>query len=104
MGILPIDLQAILVRMDSIRQYQQDGVTLAQALKGGELGELAQIESTRVNEVKPHPEGNAKIEDEQKKAKSHVREQKEQQEKEGEREKEDKFEEPFKGTIIDTKR
>ena len=103
MGILPIDLQAILVRMDSIRQYQHDGVTLAQTLKAGEIGEIAKIESTRVNEVKPHPEGNAKIEDEQKKAKSHVREKKEQKGKEGER-KEEEFEEPYKGTIIDTKR
>jgi hypothetical protein len=103
MGILPIDLQVILVRMDSIRQYQQDGVTLAQTLKGGEMGKIAQIESTRVNEVKPHPDGNAKIEDEQKKAKSHVREKKEEQKKEQEQ-KEGEFEEPFKGTIIDTKR
>jgi hypothetical protein len=103
MGILPIDLQAILVRMDSIRQYQHDGVAIAQALKAGEMGELSRLESTRVNEVKPHPEGNAKIEDEQKKEKSHIREKKEKQKREKES-KEEEFEEPYKGTIIDTKR
>ncbi|HUT66038.1 MAG TPA: hypothetical protein VMZ05_07805 [Spirochaetota bacterium] len=103
MGILPIDLQAILVRMDSVRQFQHDGVAIAQTLKAGEMGELARIESTRVNEVKPHPEGNAKIEDEQKKEKSHIREKKEGQKREKES-KEEEFEEPYKGTIIDTKR
>ena len=103
MGILPIDLQAILVRMDSVKQYQQDGVALAQTIKAGELGEIARIESTRVNEVKPHPDGNSKIEDEQKKERSGIREKKEGQKRDKERKKEP-FEEPFKGTIIDTKR
>lgn len=106
MGILPIDIQAILVRMDDIsklRQWQQDGITLAQAIKGGELKELTQLESSRVNLVKPHPDGNAKIEDESKKAKSHVRERRER-EKEERKEKGKDFEEPYKGTIIDIKR
>ncbi|MBN2324219.1 MAG: hypothetical protein JXQ30_10825 [Spirochaetes bacterium] len=103
MGILPIDLQAVLVRMDSVKQYQQDGVAIAQTLKAGELTELARIESTRVNEVKPHPDGNAKIEDEQKKARSGLRGKKQGNEREREK-KEEEFEEPFKGTIIDTKR
>ena len=103
MGILPIDLQAILVRMDSIRQYQHDGIALAQTLKAGEIGELEKIESTRVNEVKPHQEGNSKIEDEQKKTKSQIREKKERQKEEKEKN-EEEFEEPYKGTIIDTKR
>ena len=103
MGILPIDLQAILVRMDSVKQYQQDGVALAQTLKAGELGELARIESTRVNEVKPHPDGNAKIEDEQKKERPGTREKKKRRDAGGKNKKED-FEEPFKGTIIDTTR
>lgn len=103
MGILPIDLQAILVRMDSVKQYQQDGIALAQTIKAGELGELARIESTRVNEVKPHPDGNSKIEDEQQKERSGIREKQEGQKRDKERKKEP-FEEPFKGTIIDTKR
>jgi hypothetical protein len=105
MGILPIDLQAILVRMDSMRQLQSDGVAMAQAMKGSELGELARVQSTRVNEIEPHPEGSAKIEDEQKKTKSHVREKGGGKERDREQEKkEDAFEEPYKGTIIDTKR
>jgi hypothetical protein len=103
MGILPIDLQAILVRMDSVKQFQQDGVVLAQTLKAGDLTELARIESTRVNEVKPNPDGNAKIEDEQEKARSGGRGKKQGQKREKEKKKE-AFEEPFKGTIIDTKR
>jgi hypothetical protein len=89
--------------MDSVKQYQQDGVALAQTLKAGELGELARIESTRVNEVKPHPDGNAKIEDEQKKKRSGTRTKKERRDVDEKNRKED-FEEPFKGTIIDTTR
>ncbi len=103
MGILPIDLQAILVRMDSVKQYQQDGIVLAQTLKAGDLKELARIESTRVHEVKPHPDGNAKIEDKQQKARSGAEGKKKGREREKEKKKE-AFEEPFKGTIIDTKR
>jgi hypothetical protein len=105
MGILPIDIQAILVHLDSMRNLGQDGVALAQTMKGGELRELSQIQSSRVNEVKPHPEANQKIEDEQKKSKTHLREKREQEKKEKEKqEKREGFEEPYKGTIIDTKR
>ncbi len=107
MAILPVDIQALLVRMDSvskIQQMQQEGVVLAQAVKGGEMSELAQIESSRVNYVKPHPDGNSKIEDEQKKQKKGYVQQRM---KGGGRKKEEerkKFEEPYKGTHIDIKR
>ena len=105
MGILPIDIQAILVHLDSMRHMGQDGVAIAQTMKGSELRELSQIQSSRVNEVQPHPEANQKIEDEQKKSKSLLRERREQEKKEKEKEKDkESFEEPFKGTIIDTKR
>jgi hypothetical protein len=103
MGILPIDLQAILVHLDSMRQLGQDGVTLAQTMKGGELRELSQLQSSRVNEVKPQSEGNQKIEDEQKKSKTQLREKREQEKKKSD-DKREGFEEPYKGTIIDTKR
>jgi hypothetical protein len=69
-AILPIDIQALLVRMDSvskIQQAQQEGISIAQSVKGSELSELAQVQSSRVNDVKPHPDNNSKIEDEQKK-------------------------------------
>jgi hypothetical protein len=103
MGILPIDIQAILVHLDSMRHLGQDGVALSQTMKGGELRELSQIQSSRVNEIKPHPEANQKIEDEQKKSKTHLREKREQEKKEKKKKREG-FEEPYKGTIIDTKR
>lgn len=103
MGIFPIDLQAILVRMDSVKQYQQDGIALAQSLKAGDLEELSRIESTRVNEVQPHPDGNAKIEDGRQESHSGEQEEKKGQNREKEKKKR-AFEEPFKGTIIDTKR
>jgi len=107
MAILPVDIQALLVRMDSVskmQQMQQEGVVLAQAVKGGELSELSQIESSRVNDVKPHPDGNNKIEDEQKKQKKgYVQKRKKNGggKKEEERK---KFEEPYKGTHVDIKR
>ncbi|NIM44372.1 MAG: hypothetical protein GTO54_01870, partial [Nitrososphaeria archaeon] len=69
-AILPIDIQALLVRMDSVskmQQAQQEGISIAQSIKGSELSELAQVQSSRVNDVKPHPDNNSKIEDEQKK-------------------------------------
>ena len=107
MAILPVDIQALLVRMDSvskIQQMQQEGVVLAQALKGSELGELSQIESSRVNELRPHPDGDSKIEDEQKKQKkAYARHRNQPGEKKKEEEKK-KFEEPYKGTRIDIKR
>jgi hypothetical protein len=103
MGILPIDIQAILVNLDTMKQLGQDGVTLAQTMKGGELRDLSQIQSSRVNEVKPHPDENQKIEDEQKKSKARLREKREREKNKSDDERE-VFEEPYKGTIIDTKR
>lgn len=107
MAILPIDLQALLVRMgdvSKIQQLQQEGLATAQMLKGGELSELARIESSRVNEVKPHPDGNSKIEDEQKKEKKAQVPSSMSEEGKKKKKEQEKFEEPYKGTIIDTKR
>ena len=73
MAILPIDLQAILLRMDSVsktQHRQQEGVIAAQIQKGVEMAEIAQIESNRVNELKPHPDENTKIEDKEKEKKT----------------------------------
>ncbi len=66
MSVNPIDLQAILLRMDNISKLQQklqDGVAAAQSQKGMELSELSRIESSRVNEVKPQPDGDTKVEE-----------------------------------------
>ena len=108
MAILPIDLQAMLVRMDSVskaQQPQQEGIAIAQTLKAGELGDLAHIQSTRVNEIKPHPDGNSKIEDEQKKErKPDLRQRGKGKGKSSGRDAAQDFEEPFKGNLIDTKR
>jgi len=107
MAILPIDIQALLVRMDQVskvQQAQQEGIAIAQTIKASELGELAQIQSSRVNQLQPHPDNNAKIEDEQKKQRKSPlpqrRKGRERQEARGQ----SQFEEPFKGTIIDTER
>jgi len=104
-AILPIDLQAIMLRMDNLtrlQQQQQEGVVAAQMVKAEELSELAQLESNRVNEVRPNPDDSSKIEE--KEAKSSTRKRR-QREGEGKKSKEqDEFEEPYKGTIIDTKR
>ena len=107
MSILPIDIQALLVRMDSIsklQQAQQEGITIAQTVKGSELGELTQIQSSRVNQLQPHPDNNAKIEDEQKKQRKPSLPQRKQGEKKRKSEQELAFEDPFKGKIIDTER
>jgi len=109
MPILPIDLQVMLIRMDElskIQHGQQDGQVLAQMLKGEELGEMANIESSRVNEVKPHPDENSKIEDKKSKNKpEREREKREQKKKEKQREELLKeFKEPDKGVYIDIKR
>jgi hypothetical protein len=107
MAILPVDIQALLVRMDivsKLHQPQQDGIAIAQTVKGSELSELSHIQSNRVNELQPHPDGNAKIEDEQKKERGSQLPQR----KKGEGKREDKeqvdFKDPFKGNIIDTER
>ena len=107
MAILPIDIQALLVRMDSVsktQQMQQDKLTVTQILKGGELSELAQIESSRVNQVKPHQNGNSKIEDEQKKEKKSRVPKRSKRETGGKKRGLGNFKEPYKGTLIDTER
>ena len=104
MAILPIDLQAMMLRMDNLarlQQQQQEGVIAAQMVKGEELSQLAQLESSRVNEVRPHPDGNAKIEE--KEGQSGSRERKKRKGYKGKEGKSD-FEDPYRGTIIDTKR
>ena len=110
----PIDLQAILLRMDSIsklQQRQQDGITAAQSLKGMELSEIARIESNRVNEVKPHPDGNSKVEDKKEEERSSKEKKKKrgavgpvEKKGTGSVREDDDFNDPLKGTIIDTKR
>jgi hypothetical protein len=115
MAINPIDLQAILLRMDNVsklQQKQQDGIAVAQSQKAMELSELARIQSTRVNEVKPHPDGNTKVE-EKKEGEKSSKEKKKTKGKVEPVEKTDAgtedddlkdLQDPFKGTIIDTKR
>lgn len=111
MSVKPIDLQAILLRMDNISKLQQklqDGVTAAQSQKGMELSELARIESSRVNEVKPQLNGDTKVE-EKKEGEQSFKENKKnkgaaENEDGGDGEEDDGFHDPFKGTIIDTKR
>ena len=106
MAILPIDMQAIMLRMESISKYQQqhqEGVIAAQMMKGDEMSRLAQLASTRVNDVKPHPDGNSKIEEKGPEGKSR-REQAREKKDTDEQKKfaETEFKDPYKGTIIDT--
>ena len=111
MSVNPIDLQAILLRMDSISKVQQklqDGVAAAQSQKGMELSELARLESSRVNEVKPKLDGVTKVE-EKKESEQSLKEKKNnkgaaENEESDNKEENDDFNDPFKGTIIDTKR
>jgi hypothetical protein len=111
MSVNPIDLQAILLRMDNISKIQQklqDGVAAAQSQKGMELSELARISSSRVNEVKPQPDGDTKVE-EKKEGEQSLKERENnkdaaENEDGGKDEEGDDFNDPFKGTIIDTKR
>lgn len=106
MAILPIDLQAILVRMDSVsktQHRQQEGVVAAQIQKGVELAEIAQIESNRVNELKPHPDENTKIEDKEKEKKTGSGKKKKRGNT-GKNKKDEEFSDPYKGNIIDIKR
>ena len=110
MPILPIDLQIIMMKMDDLsreQNSQQAGIEITQMIKGKELSELTNLDSNRVNQVKPHPDGNNKIEDKQKKKSE--REKKEQKKNyktiEKKREKSVKdFQEPDKGVHIDVKR
>ncbi len=107
MAILPIDIQALLVRMDSVskmQQAQQEGISIAQSIKGSELSELAQVQSSRVNDVKPHPDNNSKIEDEQKKQRKALLAKRKKEEGREKKRQQSLFEEPFKGTHIDTER
>ncbi len=108
MPILPIDMQVILMRMDSMtktQHQQQDGISLMQIAKGVELSEISQIESARVNEIKPHPDNNTKIEDKRKEQERQRRAKEEKKRKTREMEKIIKeFDEPDKGNYIDIKR
>jgi hypothetical protein len=65
MAILPVDLQALLLRLsDANRPHQREseGAVLTQMAKAEEVARQAQVESSRVNMVKPHPDLNNKIE------------------------------------------
>ncbi|RKX97105.1 MAG: hypothetical protein DRP54_09440 [Spirochaetes bacterium] len=106
MPILPIDLQAILLRSDvvaKLQQQYQDGVAIAQVMKGAQLGELTRIQDERVNQVKEHPEGNTRIEDEKasEKEKRELKKKPEGTVKNRGKE-QSEFEDPEKGNIIDT--
>ncbi len=105
MPILPVDLQAVIIRMENVSrmQYgQQEGMILAQALKGSELGEAAQLQSSRVNQVQQQPDQGNRVEDEQKKQKN-PRQQHRSPDKKGKGGREH-FQEPGKGTHIDVTR
>jgi len=107
MPILPIDFQAIILRMgeaSKIQQHNQEGAIIAQMLKGGELSELSKIESQKVNQVKPHPEGNAKIEERQMGSKKGYKKKEKELALVEKKNKKRNFEELYKGTIIDVKR
>jgi hypothetical protein len=102
-AILPIDMQAIMLRMDSISKYQQqqqEGVIAAQIMKGEELSQLAQIQSSRVNEVKSHPERNVKIEENPGGGKRGSKGKKGRGQ--SKQKASSDFEDPYRGTIIDT--
>jgi hypothetical protein len=65
MAILPVDLQALLLRLnDASRPHQREaeGAVLTQMAKAEEVARQAQAESNRVNEVKPPPDMSSKIE------------------------------------------
>lgn len=65
MAILPVDIQALMIRMNDVskpHQREYEGAVLTQMSRAEEVAKTAQLESTRVNEVKPHPDGNSKIE------------------------------------------
>jgi hypothetical protein len=65
MAILPVDLQALLLRLNDANkphQREAEGALLTQMTKAEEVAKQAQVESSRVNEVKPHPDLNNKIE------------------------------------------
>jgi len=111
MPILPVDLQAILVRADAVtrlQQQHQEGVVAAQMLRGAELSEQTKIESSRVNMVKPHPDGNTRIEEDRehtgRKGISEYERKKRKEQKKSSGPRGEDFEEPYKGTIIDTVR
>jgi hypothetical protein len=107
-AILPIDIQALLVRMDTVSKIQQaqrpEGISLFQSMKGSDLRDAAQIESSRVNELQNQPDGSNKIEDEQKKERRPpLRQRSGKGGKQPAREQR-KFEDPEKGNIIDVRR
>jgi len=112
MPILPVDLQAILLRSDSIirlQQQHQEGLVAAQMLRGAELSELSKLESSRVNTVKPHPDNNTRIEEDKEQTRRKGLSEYGKRKKKREIKKPPEisgrdFEEPYKGTIIDTVR
>ncbi len=94
--------------MSKLQQKLQDGIAAAQSQKGMELSELARIESSRVNEVKPQLDGDTKVE-EKKEGEQSFKENKKNKDAvdngdSGADADDDDFHDPFKGTIIDTKR
>mgnify|MGYP005835080565 CR=1 FL=1 len=106
MPILPVDLQALVLRMDDItrvQQAQQEGIAIAQVIKGSEFKELSQIESSRVNQLKPTPEGKSKIEDEQRKEKRSSLPARGKRRAASAGKDKSMFEEPYKGKHIDTR-
>ncbi|MFW6138045.1 MAG: hypothetical protein ACOC7U_02615 [Spirochaetota bacterium] len=111
MPILPIDLQALLVRMGSVskmQQMQQEGIVIAQStVKAQQMGEKAQRESSQVNPLRPHPDENSRVDDKAEgssggKARAEVKKRKKSDQRKS-RGKDD-FSEPYKGTVIDTSR
>jgi hypothetical protein len=106
MPILPVDLQAVIMRMENMSRMQhgqQEGMILAQALKGSELGEAAQVQSSRVNQVQQQPDRGNRVEDEQKKERG--RRQRQQRSPAGRKKSDGEgFQEPDKGTHIDVTR
>jgi hypothetical protein len=115
MAILPVDVQALLVRMNDVsrpHQREHEGAVLTQMARAEEVAKTAQDESNRVNQVKPHPEWNVGIEADKKEKGS--RERRQSQEESARKEQapaaETKagktglaFEDPYRGKIIDTK-
>jgi hypothetical protein len=104
MPILPVDLQAMVMRLEHLNRmqyHQQEAVALAQSLKNSEMDETSRLQATRVNEVQQQDE-NSTVNDEQsgqrrpqERARSGGRESGQEQKQ---------FEEPFKGRHIDTTR
>jgi hypothetical protein len=115
MAILPVDVQALLVRMNDVskpHQREHEGAILTQMTRGEEVAKTARDESNRVNEVKPHPEWNVGIEADKKGKGSPERRQSQEAStrkvqdptsETGAGKTGSAFEDPYRGKIIDTK-